>query len=324
MLAEDLELDPDTILAIAARHALDALEGLPTPEEVGNALEGSHMQHAYPSSDLDAARAAFGRVLADVVDARLLDDAPPRLRAGLLRTIDPDMIGRSPEARPSVIATAPEAGHVQTVRRWREEIEDRLEEYIATSVGEGSVLVGARCRLTVLNWGHLEEEFTCETTVGTDDTDPGKRCIHLDSTTLKDRAAPAKEVPADNGTPLLFESDALRFYQATLDWISFRPGLARTLGWMPDKDRPGCWRTETGEPAVQTVWWVDGWWGRFGRAFNDTEAEGHVVILTSTGISDLVDKFGNVTRHFGLTRRGRDDGTPIDPVLAERSLPFRS
>ncbi|MDE0294246.1 MAG: ATP-binding protein [Bryobacterales bacterium] len=323
MLANFLQLDFGTFLAIATRYASDALATLPEQEAIQSALERSHMKHAYPSFEIDAARAAFGRILAEVVDARLLDDAPPRVCAKLLRTIDPDMIGRSPEARPPVIPGPPIAGHDQTIERWRVEIEDRLEEYIASSVGEGCVLVGARCRLTVLNWGHLEEEFTCETTVGASYSEAGNRCVYRNSAILKDLAAPVKEIPAENGTPLLFENNALRFHQAPYRWISFRPGLARTLAWTSDEDRPGAWSTETGEPAVQMVWWMDGWWGRFERAFDDTDSEGHAVILTSTGMADLVDKFGDVTRHFGVTRCGRDDGARTDPVSTQRSLQFR-
>ena len=322
ILANFLQLDPGTLLAIAARYASNALAILPTQETVRSALESSHMKHAYPSFEIDAARAAYGRMLGEIMDARLLDDAPSRVRARLLRTIDLEIIGRSPEARPPVIPTPPGAGHDQTIARWREEIEDRLEEYIATSISEGCILVGARCRLTVLNWGHLEEEFICETTVGSDDSNARDRCVYRNSATLRDLAAPAEEVLAEDGIPLLFENEALRFYQANSNWISFRPGLARTLAWVPDENRPGYWSTDTGEPAVQTVWWVDGWWGRFERAFNDTEAEGHVVILTSRGMADLVDKFGNVTRHFGVIRRGLDDGMQIDPASTKRSLPF--
>ena len=322
ILANFLQLDPGTLLAIAARYVSNALATLPKQETVRSALESSHMKHAYPSFEIDAARAAFGRMLAEIVDARLLDDAPSRVCARLLRTIDLEIIGRSPEARPRVIPMPPGAGHDQTIARWREEIEGRLEEYIASSVSEGCILIGARCRLTVLNWGHLEEEFMCETTMGPDDSKTGNRCVYRNSATLSDLAAPADEVSVEHGTPLLFESEGLRFYQANSNWISFHPGFARTLGWVPDEDRPGCWNTDADEPAVQTVWWVDGWWGRFERAFDDTEAEGHVVIMTSTGMTDLVDKFGVVTRHFGVTRRGLDDGTQIDPASTKRSLPF--
>ena len=114
----------------------------------------------------------------------------------------------------------------------------------------------------------------------------------------------------------------MRFHQITANWISFRPGLAKTLTWMPDEERPGCWNTAAGELAVESVWWVDGWWGRFERAFDDTEAEGHAVILTSKGAAELVEKLGAVTRHFKVTRWGRDDGVQIQPISTSRSLPF--
>ena len=66
---------------------------------------------------------------------------------------------------------------------------------------------------------------------------------------------------------------------------------------------------------------MDGWWGNAGRAFDDTVAEGHAVILTLPALADIADKFGAITRHFELTRLGRDDGVEVEPVSASRSLP---
>ena len=322
MLASYLQLDADTLLAIAARYASSALEALPKQEMVRSALESSRLKHAYPSYEIDAARAAFGRVLAEIVDARLLDDAPSRLQARLFRTIDLEIIGRSPRTRPTVIPTPPAAGHNQTIKNWQQNIDGRLEEYIATSVSGGCILVGARCRLTVLNWGHLEEEFICESTMGADESGTEGKCAYRNSAILRDLVAPTSEITVENGTPLIFENEGLRFHQVTANWISFRPGLARTLAWVPDEDRPGCWNTESGDVAVETVWWMDGWWGRFERAFDDTEAVGHVVILTSTGAAELVEKFGVVTRHFQVIRRGLDNGVQIEPISSKRSLQF--
>lgn len=322
MLADYLQLDADTVLAIAAGYATNVLETLPKQKMVRSALESSHLRHAYPSYEIDASRSAFGRVLAEVADARLLDDAPSRVRARLFRTIDLELIGLSPETRPTVIPTPPATGHNQTIERWQEDIGARLEEYVASSISEGCILIGARCRLTVLNWGHLEEEFKCESTMGADESGIEGRCAHRNSATFRDLVAPASEITVENGTPLIFENEGLRFHQITANWISFRPGLARTLAWAPDEDRPGCWNTESGDLAVETVWWVDGWWGRYERAFDDTEAEGHAVILTSTGAAELVEKYGVVTRHLQVIRRGLDNGVQIQAVSRNRSFQF--
>ena len=165
----------------------------PTKRWSDAALEGSHLKHVYPPYEVDASRAAFGRVLADIVDAGLLDDAPPKVRSSLFRTIDLELIDRSPGPRPTVIPTPPEAGHNQTIERWQEGLKCRLEEYIASSVNERYTLIGARCRLTVLNWGHLEEEFQCNTTLRSSNSNTGSKCVYQNSVILRDLIVPTSE-----------------------------------------------------------------------------------------------------------------------------------
>ena len=320
LLAECLDLDSDTLLAVAARYASEALAVLPEQKAVQNALDASQVRHAYSTEKIAASRAAFGRVLADLNDASLLDDAPPRVRR-LLRTVDVGILGRVPEARPSVVPNPPPAGHDQTISRWRADVDGRLEEYIASSTHQDRVLIGASSRLTVLNWGHLEEELLCGTTVGTSHPVDGRIFARQRSTILRELVStPAVHWPK-SGEPLVVENYSHTFHQLHADWMSFRPDLAAALAWTPDSTRPGCWHTANGELAVEAIWWMDGWWGNADRAFDDTVAEGHAVILTLPGLADIADKFGTITRHFELTRLGRDDGVEVEPVSASRSLP---
>ena len=62
-LAEYLGLNLDTLLAIAARYASEAMSLLPDDTAVREAFRRSHMQYLYLLSPYVASRAAFGRVL---------------------------------------------------------------------------------------------------------------------------------------------------------------------------------------------------------------------------------------------------------------------
>ncbi|MGH3452761.1 MAG: hypothetical protein ACRDQW_19090, partial [Haloechinothrix sp.] len=150
ILASGLGLDSDTLLAVAGRYASAALAVLPDPKLVRRALKATRVQHTYPTEKIAASRAAFGRVLADLRDARLLEDVPPHV-ARRLRTVDVDVILHAPAARPTLIPPPPMAGHDQTTGRWRAEIEDRLDEYIAHATEDGRVLIGAKMSTTVEN-----------------------------------------------------------------------------------------------------------------------------------------------------------------------------
>ena len=112
LLANALELQADTIMSIAARYASEERKKLPKTTEVRKALESSYVKHTYPSYELAASRAAFGRVLSDIADARLLDDASLSLRRRLSSTTDVELLTRSPKDRPTVLPCAPGRGMI--------------------------------------------------------------------------------------------------------------------------------------------------------------------------------------------------------------------
>ena len=320
ILASGGPLDVDTLRGVAARYASEALAKLPEQEAVRSALRAARMRHAYLYEEHAASRAAFGRVLADIADAGLLDGAPPYIWR-LLRTVDIELLRHGPQGRPNVLPAPPPGGHDQTAAQWQAEIEDRLEDYVAASTDQEKVLIGARSRLTVLGWGRLEEEFACGTTVGAVQPVEEGLLAYRRSMLLRDLvSAPEGRLPV-RGDPLVVENSALTFHQIHSDWLAFRPDLAAALGWTPDSIRPGRWHTATGELATETILWVDGWLGRAGPVREATEATGYAVVLTMPGLVEVAAAFGDLYRHLRLTRRGQEDGRKTDPVPAVKSLP---
>ena len=299
ILANRLGLSLDALLAGAARYASQAALTLPDHEAVVASLRSSHAQFRFPFSKIASSRAAFGRVVADLADSRLLDKIPPKTRR-LLRTVDVDLLNLAPTPRPTVLPPPPEAGVDKTIDQWRAGIEDRLEKYIRASTHQDRILIGATGRLTVLNWGHLEEEFICGSTVEAAQSATVRLFARRYSLFLSDLLGTAPGLSPEAGEPLLMANNGSTFLQPSADWISFRPRLATTLKWTPDPTRPGRWHTESGDLAVETIWWVDGWWGHADRAYDDTVAQGHSVIATLQGFLDIADAFGVITRHFRI------------------------
>ena len=124
-----------------------------------------------------------------------------------------------------------------------------------------------------------------------------------------------------SGEPLVLENEGFWFHDVRSYWLAFRPDLAASLSWTPDMTQPGRWHTASGELAAETIYWVDGWWGRSGQAFDDTQADGHAVVLTASGLREVTTAFGGLTRHFELRRTGRDDGVEAEAVSATRHIP---
>jgi hypothetical protein len=319
MLADGLDLDLDTMLSIAGRYATTALSVLPDQDDVREALKSSHVQHTYPSEKIAASRAAFGRVLADLTDARLLDGAPEEV-LHRLRTVDAELLYLAPGPQPKVVPSPPPAGHDQTLDRWRSELDSRLDEYVVASRSEHSLLIAAKSRLTVLNWGHLEEEFVCGTTIGTASLNDDRLLLRRHSMLLADLVDTSAGTHPEADEPLVVENVGHTLHQIQADWLAFRPDIATTLQWVPDLDQPGRWYTHAGELAVETIWWVNGWWGRAGPAFDDTEADGHAVVLSSAGVTDISAAFESAVTRFKLVRRGRGDNGEDESVSADRSV----
>jgi hypothetical protein len=320
MLAEILGLELDTVLSVAERYALEAAATLPTADAVRAALDSRGVRHVFRIPDTAASRAAYGRVLADLIDAGLIDLLDAQI-ARRLRTFDLDLLERAPTSRPPVIPNPPAAGHDQTAERWGTTIESRLDQYVAAAYADNRILIGAKSHLTVLNWGHLEEEFSCTVTADSPDA-PDEAFMNRTAMFLRELSDPVSPRIPTAGTPLVMQNIAYTFDQIHGDWLSFRPDVAAALGWDADPASPGTWTTRAGAVAVEALWWTDGWWGRSSRMFDDTEAEGHAVVLSATGATELIGALGPLTHHFTLTRSGRDDGAPIAPVSSARSVPL--
>ena len=323
VLADGLNLEPDTLYAIAAQHELQALEMLPKPESVREALSASGMRHSCSPHAAAASRAAFGRILADLTDAQLFSDAPKWVHR-LLRTVDIDALVRIPVRRPSFIPVPPEAGMDQTADRWLSEVEDRLDEYVSGSSGEGLLLIAAKCDLTVLDRSHLHEEFRCETAVGASESINNPSFTQRDLMTLKDLVTETDLHLPQEEMPLVVENMEWVFDQRSTHWLAFHPGLAARLNWTPDPAQPGNWDTASGDSAVKTVWWLDGWLGRAPTHSFDTGAEGHAVVLTNEGLADILAEFGGITRHFHLERTPLGERTGAQTARASRSLALTS
>jgi hypothetical protein len=300
ILAAESGLDLAAVLAVAAMYASTALSRLPEQDQVSAALSGASMKLANPTMVVLASRSAFGRVLGDLVDAGLLTGLSIRADQ-LLRTEDIELVGRPRSARPAVIPTAPEAGHDQTIDRWLDETEARLDCYVQASRSDSRQLVGAVSSLTVLNWGHLEEGFRCTISLR-DSPAVSEPMINGRLSDLRWNGA----IPSRYDMALLIENEALQFFDRRADWIAVHPVLARSLGWVPDEDRMGAWRSPDGGLAAETVDWNDGTWGRSGPMFNDVTSEGFATTLSLGALEAVSDLVGPLDVVFELERTDRE------------------
>ena len=317
-------LDIDAVLGVAERYARQARSSLPSPEDVGRALVSVGLNHFYRNFEVMASRAAFGRVVADLQDARELDGAPYWVRQAV-RTVDVGLLGEEPVARPEVVPVAPSAGHEQTLNRWLDGIEARLDECVDASAKGGQTLLGASVRLTVLNWHHLSEVYRCGANAGSERDGAVSFMQHRWPLFREEAGGEGWEVEdPSSGQPLIIENRGSSFQQYQSDWLAFDPRVAASLGWVPDLGQPRTWRNTKGSVMVRSVWWIDGWWGHGERSFDDTEATGYGVIATDAGLQEILNGVGSITREFELHRNGREQGVEGETRSAQRSLVLKA
>ena len=320
ILAAGVGLDVKALLAVATSYRQDALETLPEQADVVRALKAARAKHLYTLEGFAASRSAFGRVVADLRDAGLLDGAPAHVEH-MLRSVDLIVLNWRPEGRPPLIPAPPAAGVDKGIHDWQSGVEARIDEYVVSSSRDNRLVVGARSRLGVLNWGRLREDLICGTVVGGSPPSDGKVFSHRYSMVLGDLITSTENAMPEAEERLILANEGMMLSDDSGNWLAFRPDFAAALGWTPDADRPGRWHTSRGDLAVETIYWVDGWWGRSGPAFDDTQADGHAVVLAASGLSEVTAAVGELTRHFILTRSGRDDGVEVDAVSAKRQIP---
>ena len=299
LLATLTELDFDALIGVAANYAADVQQSLPQDETIHRATRSAGLRFLRPSSTIAAARSAFGRVLGDLQDARLLQDLPSFAR-DLMRTVDVDALTRSPSPRPTQLPDPPNMDRVGANQSWGTRVDDRIDEYIDAARCAQTLLIAADTTLVLGHSYDLHEKLTVSAAVGSEmpQSDFAERAF----ATLSDLVSPAAPVTPSPGEPVIVHNEIWGFDLMSAEWLSVRPEIAAALEWTPSSTQPGCWHTTQGDLAAESVWWTDGWWATANRSSGATASQGLAVILTNSGLADVTAAFGGITTHFKLER----------------------
>lgn len=308
LLADLADLDQDELLGHAMYLMRQQRMSQPTTEETREALARADLKLAWPSSTLLIARSVVGRMLYDfrsggyLVDLKIADGR-------LLSSFDSKLVGLRPDKRPSAMPDPPPAGIGEELSNWVEHTSDRLDEYARAVERTDGVVIAARARATVLNWGHLNEEFIYTTKIGEKSEQVNEH--HADpwpvtDVLLSELSSSNLTISNHGGEDLAIVNVAWRFHQLGTNWMSFSPNIAAKLEWVPIVGAPGSWNNAVGELAVSSLRWVDGWFGHAGPAFDDSEADGMLVFATTAGAAELSRAYPALVRYSRLIREGNE------------------
>lgn len=298
VLAELSGLDLTAIIAVAQLYVRSALLELPEAETLTTALSNARMRNVYPTSEVLASRAAFGRVLADLIDSGYIDRFPPEVEPAF-RTGDVGLVGSPLSAMPEGLPAHPLGGHDQTPERWAAGLEERADDFVTSLLRDDWQIVGAFGELAVLNWSHLEETFEWTAFPRAQGKPRLIRGLNLLTSDLH-RADVG--FPSGADAPMLLRNRSDAFMERRANWVALNPAVARSMLWKPDRSRLGGWLTAEGKPAAETRMWTNGTWGRHGQAFDDAVSEGAAVLVSEAGLRELRAALGPINLAFRISR----------------------
>jgi len=128
-LADHAGVDPAILLHRLTSLAGQAMQGLPDDKAVQQAAKGTSFEGMVVPPWAQAVRAAFGRIVAELVAAQRVKPNDPEL-AALLHLADVDLVSQPFVATPSWIPV-PRIGDGIREEDWLDDTEHRLEQYAA-------------------------------------------------------------------------------------------------------------------------------------------------------------------------------------------------
>ena len=304
--------------AVAAIYYQEALGALPFPKETRNALERAAVRMAHAQGRIWASRVAYGRILGDLVDAGIMPCPPEQAWHGF-RFIDTDALLRVPAPRPPLVLPPEHPSEYIQYDTWCEGTEasvDRLTNNVGQHAGH---LIGANSESHSLQHDQYDERIEITAARGTTPPTPSFETPAVGAA-LQDLANVDEVQEPGLGEPLISYSQALRFCQLSAAWLAFRPEVATALQWTPELNRYGTWLTQDGKRAVETLWWADGHKHVHHYATEGYAAEGHAVILSTDGLSDIRRAFGPVSLHLTVSRGKQSNLEDSSRTIAHRVL----
>ena len=77
-------------------------------------------------------------------------------------------------------------------------------------------------------------------------------------------------------------------------WIAINPAVAATLGWSPEPQRAGAWRSPNGGLRVATAIWAEGYVGWPSPDFDEEPGFGSYLVAAPLAVEELADLAGEM------------------------------
>jgi hypothetical protein len=269
-------------------------------------LRGIGLRFPFHRPRAAAARRAMLRVVAECVDAGLLDTDRNGF-SRLLRFYDPYFVTGQPSARPREIESiggVSDSGMVKD--EWLSQGGDALSS-ICRNLSGGFIVIGEETRLKGLGWELPEENrlsSLVDPSIGPSDEDLKYR--YLFNTLVN---ACVSDYPTSYASRtlsrLLVRNEGYGFETPGADWLALNPAVGRLCGWQLSDSGLFEWHSVGGELMVKSIWWVDGNVDHAPPHHQDQVGEGWIVVASQRALESLSKCLGPFERQAEIVRSAR-------------------
>lgn len=330
-----LYLDPLKVVAEASGLSLEALtrrlyqlaQQIAPPDTWSQSAEERLMKHLtaielkvpYRRPRSSVIRQAFGRVIAELIDAGALDAREPGVEEWLVE-VDPVISSHDPVERPIWLRlpTKSEIGTFHT-KEWCEAPSDSFRA-MPTELDDGSVVVAEWTQIGWLDNG-LPEEVRASMIAHKEwpvapDEDLEHRFFYRRQTFC---GSDYPLLTALKPMPVCVVKGGIIFDKP---FLALNPNLGFALGWQPSNDGLFRWVDENGQTAAESIWWQDGnrLFADF-RGGDEMTAEGWLVTASARGYPQMKAKFTHFARCCSVSRSMKSDAGNRATVLATERMP---
>lgn len=281
-------------------------------------LSGTGLELPFRRPRCQTAWLAVFHVVAELVDAGVLDARTVFAPGSPFRFYDPDMVLSQPQVRPSVVG--PVAGRDRFGGHndeWIQLVRDALA-CAARELSSGQIVLAEETAL-------VQAEFEAPTEVRR--SVPSALGSPVDGGAEDASEAPAlvrsmwrREYPdLGHSIPpelIILRHDPLWYDSPGANWLALNPAVAASLGWTPAEDGLFRWLNEDGDIMVETVWWADGLRARRREVLSDELGEGWLVAASPAALEAILGLFPHASRVVTARRSYTADGEEIAQTAA--------
>lgn len=278
-------------------------------QQLNQFLSNTGMRISFNKPHIEPAQRAIAYVVAELLDAGLLNIASAERLMAMFSRHDPSLVLAEPQPRPDWIHTIgglPDEERVYSIPdRWVERADESLA-YLRSRTPDGRIILAEYSRFAYLGTDKRIEEDRMSYIIAATEKElwqegvlergllPYYRLIKSQAWEYASKMAPLEHLVIAN-EPHDIETPAAH-------WIALNPGIAQELEWRLSSDGLFRWVDESGDQSVESVWWRDGSLNRYDRHQDCSVGEGWIVVAAESIYRSFVDRAPSISRG-GLVRR---------------------